>query len=144
MTLDHGFAHGGTAEHGGFRQQQIGVARKLDVDAAPQPRLIEHDRLLRQPRQCAAGTDVEFHFDVRVRPERAVDFLRGRGGDGQPRAGADCDVDVEAVAAGHAAAGIDDHGFQRGLAVAVGKPHPQRARFVDAAAPAAVKRRMQR
>ena len=141
MSLDHRFAHGGTAEHGGFRQQQIGVARQIDVDAAPQPRLIEHDRLLRQPCQCAAGTDVEFYANVRVWPERAVDFLRRRGGDGQPRAGADFDVDVEAVAAGHAARGIDDDGFQRGLAVAVGKAHPQRAGFVDAAAPAAAKSR---
>ena len=138
-TLDHGLAHGGTAEHGGLRQNQTGVARQLNVDAAPQPRLIEHDRLLRQPRQGAAGTDVELDADVGVRPERAVDFLRRRCGDGKPRAGADLDVDVEAVAAGHAACGIDDDGVQRGKAIAVGKAHPQRASFVDAAAAAAAR-----
>ena len=48
------------------------------------------------------------------------------------RAGADLDVDVEAVAAGHAAGGVDDDGLERVAAVGVREAHPQRARLVHA------------
>ena len=42
---------------------------------------------------------------------------------------ADRDVDGEAVAAGHAAGGVDDHRFQR-FAVGIGKAHAQRTIFM--------------
>ena len=62
-----------------------------------------------------------------VRPERAVDLLGRRGGDDEPRALADRDVEIEAVAAGNAAGGVDDHGFKLGGRRA-GTAHAQRAR----------------
>ena len=112
-----GLAHGRAAEYDGFRQEQARAAGELDVDGAGEPHLVEQDRLLRQPSQCAAGADLKLHVDRRVRSERAVDFFRGRGGDGQGGAGADLDVDVEAVAAGHAAGGVDDDGLERAAAL---------------------------
>ena len=55
--------------------------------------------------------------------------------------GADTDVDAEAVAARHAAGGIDDHRIERVLADAIGKTDPQRACFMNARAPAAARTR---
>ena len=84
---------------------------------------------------------------ARVGPERAIDFFRRRGGDGEPRAGADVDVDVEAVAAGHAAGGIDDarHRARRRYgrwesAPAASRPRATRRAPAAAGAAATVKR----
>jgi len=77
------------------------VARQLDIDVRPQPSLIEKRS---SPAAATpmrhAGTDVEFYADVRC-PVRASGRFSPppRVVDGQPRAGADFDVDVEAVAA---------------------------------------------
>ena len=67
---------------------------------------------MRQPCQRRASADIEFDADARIGTERAVDLFRRRGGDRQPGAGLDRNVDVEMVAAGHAACGIDDHGVE--------------------------------
>ena len=44
--------------------------------------------------------------------ERAIDLLGRRRGDHQPRAAPDRDIEREAVAARHAARGVDDHGLE--------------------------------
>ena len=75
--------------------------------------------------------------DFRIRTERAVDLFRGGGRGGQPRAGADGNVDIEAVAAGHAAGGIDHHGVERAVALAIRKAHPQRPGLMHARAASA-------
>ena len=86
----------------------------VDLDARDEPRAIEQDGLLRQPGERRAGGDVELHVDRRVRPERAIDLLGRRRGDDQARILAGRDVEREAVAAGHAAGGVDQHGFELG------------------------------
>ncbi len=85
----------------------------------------------------AAGPYIELHANFGGGPQRTVDLLRGGGGDGQTGAGADRHADVETVAAGHAACGIDDNGFQRALVRYVREAHPQRAGFMDPFATAA-------
>ena len=119
---------------------ETGVARQVDLDGAAQPDLIEENRLLRQPGERAAGAKVELDGDLRVRPERAIDFFRGGSGYGQPRTGAEVDIDVKAVAARHAAGGVDDDGVKRGLICGVGKADPQRAGLVHPLTPAAAGR----
>ena len=63
MPVHDRFAHGRAAEYHGLGQQQARVGRKIDLDRAAQPDLIEQDRFLRQPGQRAAGTDVELDAD---------------------------------------------------------------------------------
>ena len=54
------------------------------------------------------------HVDGRVRFERAVDLFRRGGGDDEPRARLDGHIECEAVAAGHAARGVDDDRLELG------------------------------
>ncbi len=71
---------------------------------------------------------------------RAINLLRGRRGQGQPRAFLRRDLDIETIAAGDAAGGIDEHRRQP-VAFRRGKAHAQRAGFMqDAAARHAVDR----
>ena len=122
------------AEHHSLGHQQRGVRRELDLDAALKPRPVEQDRFLRQPRKPGSRADRELDRDLGRWPERAIDLLRRRGGDGQRCAVTHGDVEIVPVAAGNAAGGVDDHGFQRARA-GVRKPHPQRAVFVNLPAP---------
>ena len=64
----------------GFRQQQPGIAGEINFDIAIKSRLVEQDRLLRQPCQGAAWGDVDLDVHRRVGAERTVNLLgRGRG-----------------------------------------------------------------
>ena len=132
-----GFAHRRAAKYDGFGEDEIGVLGEIDVDAAPQPHLIEENGLLRQPCERAAGADRKLDPDFRIRTERAVDLFRGGGCDGQSRAGADGNVDIEAVAAGHSSGGIDHHRIERAVALAIRKAHPQRPGLMHARAASA-------
>ncbi len=57
------------------------IGREIHLEAAAQPRVVEQDRLLRQPRQPRALPDPHPVLDHAVRPVRAVDLLRRRGGE---------------------------------------------------------------
>ena len=72
---------------------------------------------------------------------RAVDFSAAAVPAASAGARADVERDGEAVAAGHAAAGVDEHRFQR-VARHIGQAHAQRACLLHALAPRhAVRRR---
>jgi len=108
----------------------MGFAGQLNIDGTAKPHPVEQDRFLRQPGERRAVADREPDADRRVRPERAIDLL-GRGGrGGQPRATADFEIEVESITAGHAARGVDDHGIERAITLAIGKTNPQRTSLV--------------
>ena len=65
---------------------------------------------------------------------RAINLLRRRRGQRQPRAFLRRDFDIEAVAAGDATRRVDEHRRQS-LAFRRGKAHAQRAGFMQGAAP---------
>ncbi len=130
MSLEHGFAHGRATEHDGFGENETGVASEVNLDGAAQPHLIKDNSLLRQPGERATGAEVELHGDLGIRSERAIHLFRGGSRYGQPRAGAEFDIDVKAVAARHAAGGVDDDGIKRAGVGAIRKTDPQRAGFM--------------
>ena len=105
----HRLAHGGAAEDEGLDRGQAGVAGEIDLEAAFEPRGVEEDRLLRQPVEPGAGPEVEAGLDPGGAARRAVDALGRLGGGGERGAGPDREAPVEAVAAGDAAGGVDEH-----------------------------------
>ena len=57
MAMRQRLAHGRAAEDHAFGQKQACVGRKIGLDRAAQPDLIEQNCLLRQPGERAAGTE---------------------------------------------------------------------------------------
>ena len=131
----HRLAHGGAAENDGLGQQQIGARIEIDVNRAPQADLIEDNRFLRQPRELAALADVELHDNLGVRRQRPIDFFRGGGGHGQTGPGTDFDIDIETVAARHAARRVDNDGAEIARHFMVWEAHAQRPGLVHPPAP---------
>src|SRR6202011_2866720 len=121
-------------------EHEARVRRQLDVDGAVEARAVEQDRLLRQPRERSGRAGAKLDPDLRVGPERAVDLFGRCARNGKPRRIACRDVEVEAVAAGDAARGVDERRLK--LAGArPGKMHTQPTRLVQpyaAGDPAAV------
>ena len=133
FALQHPLAHRRAAEHHDLAQQQRGVFGQIDIDAARYPRPVEQDGFLRQPGEMRAAVGLQRDVELRGRPGRAIDFFRRRRRQRQPRAFAGRDVDIETVAAGDAAGGVDEHGRQA-LGFRRGKAHAQRAGFMQGAA----------
>ena len=67
--------------------------------------------------RCAPASALSAMLSCGCRPGGAIDLLGRRRRQRQPRALAGCDIDVETVAAGDAAGGVDEHA---GQAVAFG------------------------
>ena len=91
---------------GSIRTRRASSA-EVDLDVPVQHCLVEQDRLLRQPRERGARRNAELDVDDDRRAEAAIDLFGRRAGDHQSRILADRHVDIEGVAAGHAAAGVD-------------------------------------
>jgi hypothetical protein len=99
---------------------------KIDIDPPRHPRPVEQNGFLRQPCEMRAGGGLQGDIDLRGRSLRPVDFFRRGGGHREARARTDGDVDIEAVAAGDAARGVDEHG-RKSLRLRGRKAHAQRA-----------------
>jgi hypothetical protein len=93
------FAHREPAEHNDFAEQKRGGFGQIDLEAAMDPRAVEQDRLLRQPRKMRAAFGPERDIQLCRRTSPAVDFLRRRCRDSQPRIARAGNINVEAIAA---------------------------------------------
>src|SRR5229473_2638598 len=126
LPAQHTLAHRRAAEHHNLAQQERGIFRQVDVDPPRNVRAVEQNGFLRQPGEMRAGFRLQRDIELRGWPRRAVDLLRRRRGQRQPRPLTGCDVDVETVATGNAARGVDEHGGKT-LGLGRGKSHAQRA-----------------
>ena len=133
FAMQHLFAHRRAAEHHDFAEQKRGVLRQVDIDAPDNPRPVEQDGLLRQPGEVRAALRLQGNVELRGGAGRAVDFFSRRRRQRQPRSLAGRDIDIEAVAAGDAAGGVDEHAGQP-LLLGGRKAHAQRAGFMQIAA----------
>ncbi len=103
-------AHGDAAEDEGLEGEETGVGGHVDLQAALEPAAVEEDRLLRQPVERARRRRASRRVSiVGGAAGGAVDALGGlRGGD-ERGAGAGREAPVDAVAAGDAARGVEEH-----------------------------------
>ena len=95
------------------RSSASALGGKVDLDRPPEGRIVEDDRLLRQPGEPPAGADRHAAVDLGDAGRGAVDLLAGLRRHRRRRAVADRDRPVEAVAAGKPAGRVDQHGLQR-------------------------------
>ncbi len=108
-ALGEPLAHRPAAEEHGFGEEEAGLSAHLDIQPAGEPGAVEQDRLLGKPGETARGCQPERRFNLGLRPVGAVDLLRRLGrhhGLGACGAG---NLDLHPVAAGQAAAGVDQH-----------------------------------
>ena len=113
------------AEDDRLDQQERGVGGDVRLESALQRGVVEQQRLLRRPGERAARLDAQPRLDAHRVVVAAIDFLGRLGGGDGARAGADRQINPRAVAARHAAAGVDDHrlAFRPGA----GKAQPEPA-----------------
>src|SRR4029077_10080678 len=90
--------------------------------------------LLRQPGEMRMSLRLQGNVEYRGGAFGAVNLFRRRACQGEARAFAGHDIDVEAIAACNSACGVDEHRRQA-LTFRRGKAHAQRPRFMQGAAP---------
>ncbi len=136
---DSRFSHREPPEDQRFDGDELGVGGHVDGERALEPGALEQDRLLRQPEHPGARLEGKRGSDAGGRPFAAVDFLRGRGRRLDCRARVERERDPVGVAAGHAAAGVDDYrlagAFRARKAPAQAAGLEQRTRLGPAAHP---------
>ncbi len=115
-----GLAHGLAAEEDGLDGAELRAGGEIDIERAVVPRVLEEDGFLRQPVEPGPFSDGEAGGDAGVGAGRAVDALAGLGGEHHAGAGRGLGLPVDAVAAGQAAGGVDEHGLQA-LVMGVGQ-----------------------
>src|SRR6185437_4808005 len=104
----------------------------IDVNCTVHPGAVEQNGFLRQPREMGTVRGLQRDTEVRRRSLGAVDFFGRRGRRHETRALPGRDVDVETIAAGHAAGGVDKDG-REALGFGRGKAYPQRPRLMQMA-----------
>ncbi len=130
FALQHSLAHRRAAEHHDFAKQERGAFRQIDVEPAQHPRPVEQNGLLRQPGEMRAGLRLQGNIEPRGGTLGPVDFFRRRRRHREPRPLAGRNIDVETIAAGDAARGIDEYRRQA-FRLGRGETHAQRAGFMQ-------------
>ena len=128
--VDPAFAHRQAPEHEAFGDEEDGPARDVGVEAPLEPRALEHQRLLGQPEEPRARRQVEPRGDAGGRAVAAVYLLRRRRGRLDLGVLAERQAEAVGVAAGDAAACIDDRRLAR--ARRAGKAPAQASGLEDA------------
>ena len=123
--------HRRAAENQGLDGEQARIAGERDLGAPIEPRPVEENGGLRQPGQPRACGERKLDADLRLAIAGAIDLLRRRGGDGRLGAGPQRHRDIDAVAAGQPAGGVEQHGLGRRALARVWKAHACRARLVQ-------------
>ena len=118
------------AEDQHVRGEQGGAGVEVDPQAAPQPRAVEQDRLLRQPFEPGALGERQVDRERRIAPGAAVGLLGGLRGDHRACAGLEPRRDPQRIAADDAAAGVDQHGARR-LAGRHARPQHAQRRLLE-------------
>jgi hypothetical protein len=106
---------------------------EIDIDPPRHPRPVEQDGFLRQPGEVRARSRLQGDIELRGGALGPIDFFRGRRRHHKPRSGAGRDLDVETIAAGDAARGVDEN-RREPLRLGRREAHAQRAGFVQMAA----------
>jgi hypothetical protein len=111
--IERGFPHGVAAEQDSFDGGEAGALGEIDLDTAVELACGEQDGLLRQPVEMGARSCRQRGLDLCGATDGAVDALAGLGGQDHAAACGQVGGPLHAIAAGQAACGIDENGFER-------------------------------